>query len=232
MGTARDAIRKSIFALQDPSFRDFQIRLLPTIAPELVIGVRTPALRQLAKKLEKREEAADFLRDLPHRYFEENQLHALVLSLGVEYAATLDAVNAFLPYVDNWATCDQLLPRAFRSHGDKLLPEAFRWMSSEHTYTVRYGVGVMMRHYLDERFDPSYLDRVAALRSEEYYVNMMIAWYFATALAKQYDAAVPILERHMLAPWTHNKAIQKALESFRVPEQNKQRLRALILKKS
>ena len=231
MGDIHEDILQRFFALQDLGYQSFQSKLIPNLAPERMIGVRTPALRQLAKELSRRGDVGDFLAALPHRYFDENQLHAFIVSLGKDYGETLAAVNAFLPYVDNWATCDQLLPKAFRAHRAALRPEIERWLASGHTYTIRFGVGILMQHYLDEDFDPAYLERVAALRSEEYYVNMMIAWYFATALAKQYDAALPYLERRRLDVWTHNKAIQKAIESYRVTDEHKLRLRALKIKK-
>ena len=224
-------ILKRLYALQDVKYQVFQQKLLPTVAPESVIGVRTPALRQLAKELSRREDVGDFLSALPHAYFDENQLHAFLISLGKDYDETLAAVDTFLPYVDNWATCDQLSPKAFRKHRTELLGEIERWMASERVYTVRFGVGMLMQHYLDDGFQPEYLERVAALRSGEYYVNMMIAWYFATALARQYDAALPYLEQRRLDAWTHNKAIQKAIESYRVTEERKAYLRTLKIKK-
>ena len=224
-------ISKRLYALQDTEYQVFQSKLIPTVDPETVIGVRTPALRAYAKELSRHEDVGDFLTALPHAYFDENQLHAFLISLGKDYGETLAAVDAFLPYVDNWATCDQLSPKVFRKHRAELLPEIERWMASEHVYTIRFGVGMLMQHYLDEDFDPAYLARVASLRSGEYYVNMMIAWYFATALAKQYDAALPYLEQRRLDVWTHNKAIQKAVESYRVPEERKNYLRTLKIKK-
>ncbi|MBE7003602.1 MAG: DNA alkylation repair protein [Ruminococcaceae bacterium] len=218
---------ESILALQDVEYRDFEAKIIPNVDPERVIGVRTPELRQLAREMVGRGEAEEYLAELPHQYFEENQLHAFLLSLEKDYGRAVSAVNAFLPYVDNWATCDQLSPRSFRKHRPELLREIDAWLASPHTYTVRFGVGMLMEHYLDGDFKPKYLARVAALRSEEYYINMMIAWYFATALAKQYDAALPYFEQRKLAPWTHNKAIQKAIESRRVTPEHKEALRAL-----
>lgn len=224
-------ILKRLYALQDTNYQIFQSKLIPTVAPEKVIGVRTPALRAYAKELSKREDVGVFLVALPHAYFDEDQLHAFIISLGKNYDETLAAVDTFLPYVDNWATCDQLSPKVFRKHRAELLPEIKRWMASEHIYTIRFGVGMLMQHYLDEDFDPAYLEDVAALRSGEYYVNMMIAWYFATALAKRYDATLPYLEQRRLDAWTHNKAIQKAIESYRVTEERKAYLRTLKIKK-
>jgi len=227
MRNTHDEILQRLFALQDVEYQVFQSKLIPGISSETMIGVRTPALRALAKEFAKRDDAGEFLAALPHRYFDENQLHAFIISLGKDYAETLAAVDAFLPYVDNWATCDQLSPKVFRTHRAELLPEIWRWMASEHVYTCRFGVGMLMQHYLDADFDPAYLERVAAIRSDEYYVNMMIAWYFATALAKQYDAALPYLEQQKLDVWTHNKAIQKAVESFRITPEQKDYLKTL-----
>ena len=226
MRNIHDEILQRLFTLQDLEYQVFQSKLIPTIAPERMIGVRTPALRVMAKEFSKRDDVVEFLTALPHRYFDENQLHAFIISLGKDYSATVAAVDAFLPYVDNWATCDQLSPTVFRKHHAELLPEIWRWMASEQTYTIRFGIGMLMQHYLDADFDPTYLECVAALRSDEYYVNMMIAWYFATALAKQYDAALPYLEGQRLDTWTHNKTIQKAVESFRITPERKMILRS------
>ena len=200
---------------------------MPTVDPEAVIGVRTPELRKLARELAGTEEAADFLRTLPHRYYDENNLHGFLLSLLKDYGETVAGLELFLPYVDNWATCDLMSPRAFRKHPPQLPEQARRWMASQHTYTVRFGIGVLLEFYLDEAFRPEYLDWAADLRSGEYYVNMMTAWYFATALAKQYDAALPYLLDRRLDGWTHNKAIRKAIESRRIPDEQKAYLRSL-----
>ena len=231
MRDIHEEILQRFFALQDVPYQTFQCKLIPNLPPARIIGVRTPALRQLAKELAKREDAGEFLAALPHRHFDENQLHAFIISLGKDYGETLAAVDAFLPYVDNWATCDQMSPAVFRKHRTELFPEIERWMASEHVYTVRFGIGMLMQHYLDADFDPAYLERVAALRSDEYYVNMMIAWYFATALAKQYDATLPYIEEQRLDIWTHNKAVQKAIESFRITAEQKDYLKTLKKKK-
>jgi 3-methyladenine DNA glycosylase AlkD len=184
-------------------------------------------LRKYAGQLLKREDAGEFLRDLPHRYFDENQLHAFMISGIKDYGTCLEQVESFLPYVDNWATCDQLSPRVFKRHRQELLGEIRRWIASDRTYTVRFGLGMLMSHFLDEDFDPAFLDLAAGVRSEEYYIRMMAAWYFATALAKQYDAALPYIEDRRLEPWTHNRTIQKAVESFRVSPEQKDYLRSL-----
>lgn len=221
----RKEIPEELFRNQDTAYRDFQAKLLPTLAPETIIGVRTPVLRGLAKKLS--GDAADFLGDLPHRYFEENQLHGFLISEMTDYDCCMNALTDFLPFVDNWATCDQMSPKVFKKHKSELLAQIKIWLSSTETYTVRFGVGMLMRHFLDEDFDPEYPKIVLAIQSEEYYVKMMVAWYFATALAKQYEAVLPILEGKCLETWTHNKAIQKALESYRISAGQKQYLRTL-----
>ena len=225
-----DEIRDELFRLQDVKYRDFQSKLIPTVPPEKVIGVRTPALRAMAKQFAKREDIGAFLEDLPHTYFDENQLHAFILSERKDFAVCLSAVDRFLPYVDNWATCDQLSPKVFRKHRPELLVSVRKWIASGETYTVRFGVGMLMEHFLDEDFDPVYPETVAAIRSEEYYVRMMVAWYFATALAKQYEAALPFLEGRRLDVWTHNKTIQKAVESYRITPEQKAFLRGLKVK--
>ncbi len=203
-------------ALSDSSFAEFQRKLIPTVQPESVMGVRTPLLRALAKEMIKSGEAEAFLDRLPHRFFDENQLHAFILSEEKDFETCLERVSAFLPHVDNWATCDQMSPVVFRRHKKELAPVIRQWLRSDHVYTVRFAIGMLMQHYLEDQFDPCYLEWVSDLRSGEYYVNMMIAWYFATALAKQYEAALPYIMQRRLPSWTHNKAIQKALESRRI----------------
>lgn len=220
-------LRERLFALRDPGYREFQCKLMPTVDPETVIGVRTPALRKLAREFGRTDAAAPFLEALPHRYYEENNLHGMLLSAWRDYGRTVEALELFLPYVDNWATCDLISPRAFQDHPPALPEQAGTWMAAEHPYTVRFGIGVLLEFYLDEAFRPDFLSWVAAVRSGEYYVNMMIAWYFATALAKQYEAALPYLEENRLETWVHNKTIQKAVESYRVPDDRKAHLRTL-----
>ena len=220
-------IQEELFRLKDEKYRDFQAKLIPNIDPESVIGVRTPELRKYAKVLVKREDVKDFLRDLPHRYFDENQLHAFILCEMKDYESCIEEVNRFLPYVDNWATCDQMSPKVFRKNKDQLLDQVKIWIRSKHTYMIRFGIGMLMEHFLDEAFDPVYPETVAKLRSEEYYVNMMIAWYFATAMAKQYETIIPYIEKQRLDAWTHNKAIQKAVESYRITQEKKEYLKGL-----
>lgn len=225
-------IREVLFRNRDEGYRDFQAKLLPTVEAEAVIGVRTPFLRSFAKKLLSMQEADEFLRNLAHRYFEENQLHAFLICETKDFDRCMKELNRFLPFVDNWATCDQMSPKIFRKHKSELLSQIRIWLSSDRTYTLRFAIGMLMQHFLDEDFDLRYPEMISKLRSEEYYVNMMIAWYFATALAKQYEAVLPFLENNCLEPWTHNKAIQKALESYRISDERKKYLRTLKIRKA
>ena len=222
-----DEIRDTLFTMRDADYGAFQSKLIPSVAPEAFIGVRTPALRKYAKQILKRADIGGFLSDLPHRYFDENQLHAFILSELKDYDRCVEAVSTFLPFVDNWATCDQMSPKVFRTHRPDLLNNIRTWIDSEHTYTVRFGVGMLMEHFLDADYDAAYPEWVASVRSEEYYVRMMVAWYFATALAKQYDAILPYFENRRLEPWTHRKAIQKAVESYRITPEQKAYLKTL-----
>jgi 3-methyladenine DNA glycosylase AlkD len=222
-----DEITTKLFSLQDTAYRDFQVKLIPGMDAQKEIGVRTPELRKLAKELAKREDIREFLNDLPHQYFDENQLHAFILSGEKDFEKCMEDLERFLPYVDNWATCDQTSPKVFRKHRKELLESINRWIESEHTYTVRFAIKMLMEHFLDEDFDPAYPEMVAEVRSEEYYIRMMIAWYFATALAKQYEAVLPYLEQKKLDVWTHNKTIQKAVESYRITEEQKIYLKSL-----
>ncbi len=221
------SVQLQLFALQDPEYRKFQAKLIPNIDMEHIIGVRTPDLRMLAKILRDDPETGAFLEKLPHVYFDEDQLHAFLISEEKDFEKCVRQVEAFLPFVNNWATCDQLSPKVFRKHTDELLPYIQKWLASDHTYTVRFGIGMLMQHYLDERFDPAYPEMVARIRSDEYYVNMMIAWYFATALAKQYDAVIPYMKEKRLDARTHNKAIQKCAESRRISPEQKEYLKSL-----
>ena len=225
-----EEIQQWIRQNSEEEYAAFQRKLLPALPPEKIHGVRTPALRKYAKELKKQEDIEMFLRHLPHESFEEDQLHAFILSEIRDPSECLEALDRFLPYIDNWATCDQLSPKCFRKHPE-VLPEKIRgWMASEETYVIRFGIGMLMQHFLEEHFDPVYLQRVSEVRSREYYVNMMIAWYFATALAKQPDAAMPYLEERRLDPWVHNKTIQKAIESYRISDSQKEYLRTLRVK--
>lgn len=225
-----DTIREELFRMSDLEYREFQKKLIPAAEPDSVIGVRTPELRAYAKRLAKSGDIEGFLRELPHRYFDENQLHAFIISEITELDRCCEELERFLPYVNNWATCDQLSPKAFKKRREGLPAMIEKWIASGKTYTVRFGIGMLMRYYLDEEFKPEYLELVSAIRSDEYYVNMMRAWYFATALAKQYDAALPYIEQKKLDAWTHNKTIQKSVESFRITPEQKEFLRSLKIK--
>ena len=220
-------IRKWLLSQEDKTYGEFQRKLIPGIDPETIIGVRTPVLRKYAKELSQSKQAFEFLKQLPHVYFEENQLHAFLLSADQDYEHCIAGVEAFLPYVDNWATCDQMSPKIFKKHLPELLGSIKKWIASDRTYTIRFGIGMLMQHYLDDAFLPDYLEMVAGIRSEEYYVNMMIAWYFATALAKQYEAVIGYIENGILDKWVHNKTIQKAVESFRITDAQKIYLKSL-----
>ena len=224
------SIQKDLWNLQDNDYKQFHQKLIPNVPAERIIGVRTPVLRQYAKKIKDSEAAARFLNTLPHYYYEENNLHAFLLEQEQQYDALILQLNRFLPYVDNWATCDMLSPKIFRKHLPELKAQIAVWLKSEHTYTLRFGIGMLMKYFLDDRFSPDYLTAVAGICSEEYYVNMMIAWYFATALAKQYHAPLPVFTERRLAPWTHNKALQKALESRRLTAEQKENLRRLKIR--
>ena len=216
-------IQERLFALRDETYAAFSAKLIPTVELDRFIGVRSPQLRSIAKGL--KNNASEFLLALPHRYHEENMLHAYLLCVGSDYATVVEQTERFLPFVDNWAVCDSLAPRAFARHKAELMPRIEKWMSAEHEYTVRFGIGTLMRHYLDADFRPEHLRRVAEIYRNEYYIKMMQAWYFATALAKQWDATLPMLDT--LEPWVRAKSIQKALESFRVSPDHKDLLRTL-----
>lgn len=220
-------ITEELFALQDVAYADFQAKLTPNIPRERFIGVRVPEARKLAKRLAQEPEAAIFLRDLPHTYYDENILHSLLLSEMKDYDACVAAVDAFLPYVDNWAVCDILSPKIFKKHKTALLEKIKEWSASKKTYTCRFGIEMLLSHFLDEDFKPAYLEIPASVHREEYYVRMMMAWFFATALAKQWDATIDYLEDCRLDPWTHNKTIQKARESKRITPKQKEYLKTL-----
>ena len=225
-----EGIREKLFELQDEKYRDFQQGLIPTVERKEFIGIRTPALRKLAKELYKAGDLDEFFKDLPHKYFDENQLHAFAISEIKDFDVCMKALEDFLPFVDNWATCDQMSPKVFKKNKKELFLHIKKWLGSDHTYTVRFAIGMLMQHFLDEDFDLSYPEMVAEIRSDEYYINMMIAWYFATALAKQYESILPFIEEKRLSPWTHNKAIQKSVESYRITDEQKTYLRRLKVK--
>lgn len=223
----KEEIVQSLFESQDTQYRDFQSKLIPNIEKESIIGVRTPILRTLAKNYAKRNDISEFLNELPHKYFEENQLHAFIISQINDFDRSVFEVCRFLPFVDNWATCDQMSPKSFKKNKEELIKYIEQWLKSSEVYTVRFAVGMLMTHYLDEDFKLDYPDMAASIRSDEYYVNMMTAWYFATALAKHYDEALPYIKENKLDVWTHNKAVQKAVESRRITPEQKAYLKTL-----
>lgn len=219
-------ISDELFKLQDKKYRDLQIKIIPNVDSDSIIGVRTPELRKFAKELIISDNYLSFLDELPHKYFDENQLHSFIISEIKSYDDCISYVNRFLPYVDNWATCDQMSPKVFKKNRDKLLEQIKVWIKSKKIYTIRFGIGMLMQHYLDDDFKKEFLELVSNIRSDEYYVNMMIAWYFATALAKQYESTISYIENQKLDKWTHNKAIQKAIESYRITPEKKEYLRS------
>jgi len=226
----KELIQEKLLALQDTEYKNFHAKLMPTIEPERIIGIRTPNLRKLAKELWKTFDTPQkeaFMADLPHFYYEENNLHGLFIEQIKDFDTCIAALDKFLPYVDNWATCDMMAPKVLGKQKDKLLAAIRRWIVSEPVYEVRFAIGMLMRHFLDEDFKPEYADMVAAVSSPEYYINMMRAWYFATALAKQYEQILLYLTDRRLDPWTHNKTIQKAIESYRITPEQKDFLKNL-----
>lgn len=224
-----DEITEELFRLADTEYKTFHSKLMPTVDPETILGVRIPVLRSFAKRIMK-EDNTEFLNSLPHRYYDENNLHGMLICGIDDYAEAVMRMDEFLPYVDNWATCDLTSPKVFKKHRSELLSAVERWLASDRVYTVRFGIDMLMAHYLDEDFRPEYLDAVASVGNEDYYVRMAVAWYFATALAKQWDNTVPYIERASLEKWTHNKTIQKAVESFRVSDERKAYLKTMKIK--
>lgn len=223
-------VQEQLFSMQDLDYKVFHAKLIPNISEEVIIGVRTPALRKFAKEFSKTDEAKEFIRILPHKYYEENNLHGFLLEKIKDFDACIAEVERFLPYVDNWATCDMMAPKVFQKNLPQLLEKIKVWIKADDTYTVRFAIEMLMKYFLDDEYDVKYPQMVAKVKSEEYYINMMIAWYFATALAKQYDSILPFIENKKLETWTHNKAIQKAIESRRVPQEQKDYLRTLKIK--
>ena len=231
--TPKEVIQKGqqdLFTMQDLKYRDFHAKLMPTVDKDSVIGVRVPMLRAYAKKFGKTEEAKQFLEILPHQYYEENNLHGLLIDQMKDYELCIEELIRFLPYINNWATCDILSVKAVKGHLDSYIKNIYQWLESDYTYTIRFGINMLMRYYLEEEFKIEYPEKVAAIRSEEYYVNMVRAWYFATALAKKYDQVLPFLEEQKMDVWTHNKTIQKAIESYRITLEQKEYLRTLKIK--
>lgn len=221
-------LQQHLFGMRDAAYAAFIAKLTPGFPPSHFIGVRVPLLRTIARSFAKEEAASQsFLSHLPHSYYEEDMLHGMLISLVKDYDRCLDLIDRFLPYVDNWAVCDTLSPKVFAKHKAQLLENILRWSSSSHTYTCRFGLRMLMTHFLDDSFSADFLEIPAAIHSEEYYVKMMVAWFFATALAKQWEATLPYLENRQLDPWTHRKTIQKAIESYRIPPERKDYLRTL-----
>jgi len=223
-----DKVIEKLLEMQDIEYKSFHLNLMPGVDPDTVIGVRTPLLRKLAKEIYKSGDYEEFIKVMPHKYYDEMNLHGFIICEMKDYDRVIYEIDRYLPYVNNWATCDLVSPKkAFAKNTDRLIEDIKRWMSSEETYTIRFGIEMLMSFYLDENFRPEYLEWVSVIRSQEYYVNMMIAWFFATALAKQYDATLPYIEGRKLDEWTHRKSIQKARESFRVSKEQKEYLNSL-----
>ncbi len=220
-------ITKELFSLQDLSLASFNAKIIPNIDKSTIIGVRTAEIRKLAKKVAKNKACEQFLKRLPHKYFEENQLHAFIISDIRDFERAIYELQLFLPYVDNWATCDQMNFFAFKENLPQLEKCAYEWLKSTHTYTVRFGICTLMKYFLDKGFKTQYLDKVAEIKTDEYYINMCSAWFFATALSKQYEKTLPYLKEKKLHLWVHNKTISKACESFRVKSENKNELRQM-----
>lgn len=224
-------IQKELFALQDKEYMKFLSKLTPNVSEDTIIGVRIPEIRKLAKKLLKNNEYEDFLKELPHKYYDENLLHGAIISESKNFEKCIKLLDNFLPFVDNWAVCDTISPKIFKKYKKELIEKIKEWSQSDKTYTCRFGVEMLMTHFLDEDFKKEYLEVVADIHSEEYYVKMVVAWFFATALAKQWDYAVIYLENNRLDVWVHNKTIQKARESLRILEDKKGYLKGLKRKK-
>lgn len=220
-------IEKSLFALKDEKYAEFQAKLTPTVDKNLFIGVRVPDTRKLAKEIYKSGYYSGFLHELPHKFYDENMLHGLIVSEIKEYDECIAAVDRFLPYVDNWAVCDIMSPKCFKKNKDKLMDKIIEWSGSDEVYTARFGIEMLMTHFLDEDFKLEYLEIPANVQLEDYYAKMMVAWFFATALAKQWDAAIPYLKENRLEVWTHNRTIQKARESYRITDEQKAYLKTI-----
>ena len=230
--TNEKQIQKQLFSLADENYKIFQQKLIPSVNPDTVIGIRTPELRRFAAKFAKTEEAALLRAHLPHIYYEENNLHAFLIEKITDFDRTVEELNRFLPYVDNWATCDMMSPKIFSANKENLFPMIQYWISSKHTYMIRFGIVMLMKHYLDDMFAPRHLQIVSNIQSDEYYIEMAQAWYFAEALVKQYDHALPYLQKGLLTSFVHNKTISKACDSFRIDQNKKSFLKTLRLKNS
>lgn len=224
------SLQERLFAIQDTRYAAFQAKLTPGIPEDCFIGIRVPELRKFAKEYAKEADSIDFMKQLPHAYYDENMLHGLLISQVKDYEECIHFADAFLPYVDNWAVCDIMAPKVFAKQKDKLLAKIATWVKSPHTYTCRFGIKTLMSLYLDDDFKQEYLEIVTSVKRDAYYVKMMVAWFFATALAKQWEQTIPYIEQKRLAPWTHNKTIQKAIESYRITSEQKAFLKPLKIK--
>ena len=231
-------IQKGLMSLQDEDYKAFHSKLMPTVNSDKIIGVRSPKLKKFAKEycnsfkgdFYKEKNISKFLDNLPHVFYEEDNFHGLIISNIKDFDTVISLLDDFLPYLDNWATCDSLKPKIFKKYPKELLPHIKRWIKSKHTYEVRFAISMLMTFYLDENFDIKFAEEVLKVDSEEYYINMMIAWYFATALAKKYDAIIPIIESKSMKKWIQNKTIQKAVESYRISDEQKTYLKTLKIK--
>ncbi len=224
--------KEKLFSLKDETYKEFHCKLMPTVDPFKVIGVRTPAIRALSKEFLKnnKEEVGSFMNELPHEYYEENNLHAVFIEAIKDFDECINELDRFLPFVDNWATCDMLRPKVLKKDKQRLLLKINEWLKSEHIYIVRFAIGMLMVHFLKEDFSLEYPETVSEIKSEEYYIKMMIAWYFATALSENYEAVLPFIKERKLDRWTHNKAIQKATESYQISNEKKSELKKLKIK--
>ena len=220
-------IKDRLMKVKDDKYKEFQAKLVPNITSNNIIGIRTPEMRKIAKEVFNSKDRDLFLNDLPHKYYEENLIHFFVISMIKDFDETIKRVEEFLPYVDCWPVSDQATPKTFKKNHDKLLPYIKKWIKSKHIYTARFGIRMLMNEYLDDDFKKEYLELVASVKGDDYYLKMMVAWYFATALAKRYDETIPFFEKHVLSEWTHKKAIQKAVESYRVTDEHKKYLVSL-----
>lgn len=228
-----DKIKSELLILQDKSYKEFHSKLMPSINPDSIIGIRVPVLRNYAKILFREnslQKLDSFLKNLPHEFYEENNIHAFLVEKIVNFEECISYIDEFLPFVDNWATCDMMNPKVFKKYPNKLLEKIYHWVNSNCVYTVRFGIGMLMRFFLDENFETKYLDLVLSVKSDEYYINMMRAWFFATALAKQYEQTFLYIKNYSLDKWTHNKTIQKANESFRITKEQKEELKKYKIK--
>lgn len=223
-------IQEKLFELQDLKYKDFHSKLMPTVNKDRIIGVRTPQLRRFAKELNKLEMRVDFLNTLPHKYYEEDNLHAFLIEQIKDFDECIFALDDFLLFVDNWATCDMMTPKVLGKHPKKLYEKIKEWINSEHTYTVRFGIVSLMKFFANEQIDKKHLELLLSVKSDEYYINMSIAWYLATALSSRWDLVIPYIEKQKFNSWVHNKSIQKAIESYRITNEQKEYLKTLKIK--